>query len=249
MLSKNRLKFIKSLQIKKYRNEHRLFLVEGAKSVSEIISSDYKIHSLFLTDNFFNCSPNANIKVGEFELVKPDELSSAGTFDTNNAALAIVHMKDNQPIEPLKDKYYLMLDDVKDPGNLGTIIRIADWYGVEGIICSNNTADYYNPKVIAASMGSFSRINIFYTDLIEYLDLYPDTPVYAAALNGESVYEIQASIPGIIVMGNESKGISGEILAKSKYIINIPKIGKAESLNVGVATAVILDNLTRKMQR
>jgi TrmH family RNA methyltransferase len=246
MISKKWLKLIHSLQIKKYRKQHQAFLVEGAKSVLELISSDYKIIVLFVTQEFFN----ENIReLGSlsfsYEIVSQEELEKTGAFQSNNASLAVVSTKPNDPLHVSAKEYSLMLDDIKDPGNLGTIIRIADWYGITKIICSHTTTDIYNPKVISASMGSFTRVRLYYCDLADYLASNTHIPVYGAFLSGQNIHTVSFASHGIIVMGNESQGISADLERFIREKIHIPRYGKAESLNAGIATAIILDNLRR----
>ncbi|MTI29989.1 TrmH family RNA methyltransferase [Xanthovirga aplysinae] len=246
MISKSIVKFIKSLQIKKYRKQEQAFLVEGAKSVTEVIQSDYRIKKLLATEPFLQ--ENQDILAHKsFEIlpVNEKELSTLGTFKSNNAAMAITEMKPNIVLTVTGKEYGLVLDDVRDPGNLGTIIRIADWYGIKKIICSNTCADVYNPKTISASMGSFCRIEVFFTDLVDYLSK-ADCPVFGAFLEGKNVHQTQFSKRGLILMGNESKGISANLEPLVNHKISIPRFGEAESLNVGVATAVICDNLRRE---
>ncbi|HYG37322.1 MAG TPA: RNA methyltransferase [Cytophagales bacterium] len=248
MISKSWLKLIKSLQIKKFRTKEGLFLVEGAKSVLELLNSDFKIKAIFCTASFHeehsiqltNCK---NI----IEIVKEEALEGVGTFSTNNAAIAVVNVKPAEFLSLEKNEFGLMLDEVKDPGNLGTIIRIADWYGIKKIICSRDCVDFYNPKVISSTMGSFTRINIFYTDLIEYLSTLRNPPMLIGAfMNGKNIHNYEFPDSGFIVMGNESSGISKEIEHYINEKITIPNFGTAESLNVAIATAIVLDNMKRK---
>ena len=246
MISKNWLKLIHSLQIKKYRKQHQAFLVEGAKSVLELMSSDYKIIILFTTQEFYNENIRFLAPVSfKYEIISQKELEKTGVFQSNNACLAVVSTKLNEPLQVFPSEYVLMLDDIKDPGNLGTIIRIADWYGISKLICSLNTTDFYNPKVIAASMGSFTRVRLYYCDLRSYLESNKNIPVYGAFLAGENIHTISFTESGLIVMGNESQGIHPDLETYIGKKIHIPRYGKAESLNVGIATAIILDNLRR----
>jgi RNA methyltransferase, TrmH family len=246
MISKNHLKFIKSLQIKKYRKLHSQFIIEGAKSVLELLQSDFKIRSIFLTDNFLNCCGDVlnNREIETFKVTE-DDLVSAGTFSSNNSAIAIAEMKGNDFIEVDEDEFALMLDDIRDPGNLGTIIRIADWYGIKKIICSENTADFYNPKVISSTMGSFTRVDLFYADLEKYLSEAKAGNVYGAVLGGDDIHALPLKKGGLIVMGNESAGIDDSLYPYFTQKITIPRFGNAESLNVAVATGIICDNLIR----
>ena len=242
MLSKNQAKLIKSLQDKKDRNELGLFLVEGAKNILELLNSDFQINELFITEEFLNKNEtilnNKNIK---YNLATRDELERAGSLESNDSAIAIVKQKDNSLLKIEDTEIIIALDEIKDPGNLGTIIRIADWYGIKKIIASSNTADFYNPKVISATKGSFIRVQIFYTDLKLFLT-ETKIPVLGAFLDGENIHKLVFPKSGILVMGNESKGISPEIETCITQKITIPSFGQAESLNVAVATAVILDN-------
>ncbi|HEU5293097.1 MAG TPA: TrmH family RNA methyltransferase, partial [Cyclobacteriaceae bacterium] len=161
MLSKARIKFIKSLQLKKYRKQEQCFVVEGRKSVLEVLSSNFKIEQLLMTPDFQQQNERAlNPNTSETLVVKPSELARLGDYSTNDAALAVVRMKPNSAPTLARDSFFLMLDDIRDPGNLGTIIRTADWYGIYNIIASEETADIYNGKVIQSSMGSFIRVNI-----------------------------------------------------------------------------------------
>ncbi len=241
MFTKNQAKLIKSLDEKKNRLETGLFLVEGEKSVSELLDSDFEIDLVLTTTEFFDkYGEKIREKSKSYEIVNQSELEKVGTFTTNNAALAVVKQK--KILEPKNDsEIFLALDEIKDPGNLGTIIRIADWYGIKNIIASKNTVDFYNPKVITATKGSFTRVKIFYTDLNDFL-LKTKLPIFGAFLNGKNIHETKFPKSGILVMGNESNGISRELEKNINQRITIPSFGKAESLNVAIATAIILDN-------
>lgn len=223
---------------------HGEFVVEGAKSVAELLSSDFRICALYLTEDFQKKYENQLDSVKcELVTVTQEELEGLGTFSTNNAALAIATAKENFPLYIEKDEYILALDEVKDPGNLGTIIRIADWYGIEKIVCSNDSAEFYNPKVIASSMGSFTRIRMYYCDLKSYFTENSGEMVYGALLDGKDVHNVKFAKKGYILMGNESSGIHQDLLPLIKERISIPRKGRAESLNVAVATGIICDNL------
>jgi TrmH family RNA methyltransferase len=244
MISKNKLKFIKSLQIKKFRRIHSQFIVEGAKGVVELLNSDYHTDHLFVTQKFADYySDLLKKKNYPVEIVGEEELSKAGTFANNDAAMAIVNMKDNAFQELKGEEFVLVLDEVKDPGNLGTIIRIADWYGISKIICSEDCADMYNPKVISASMGSFTRVAVYYCDLIPYLKEKKNIPVYGATLEGKNIHHEKFQGKGYIVLGNESEGIRDEVKPYLSAELSIPKFGHAESLNVAIAAAVICDRM------
>lgn len=245
MLSKARIKFIKSLQLKKYRKQEQCFVVEGGKSVQEVLASDFKIEQLLMTEEFQQQNSGAlKSLTSEQLIVKPAELSAAGEYSTNDAALAVVKMAPNQPPTAMKGTFSLMLDDIRDPGNLGTMIRTADWYGIKSIIASEETADVYNSKVIQSSMGSFVRVNIFYTNLEEYLSKNT-LPVFGTFLDGENAHTINFGSEGIIVIGNEANGISKEVERLVTRRITIPRFGHAESLNAAIATAIICDSIRR----
>ena len=245
MLSKRVSKYIKSLQLKKFRKEVGFFLVEGTKGVTELLDSDYQVQYLLYAEGFADTLAELSIAESVVQIPVDEEiLKQLGTFQSNNTALAVAAVKSNTPLTLVEDEWGIMLDGVQDPGNLGTIIRIADWYGVHKIVCSPETADFYNPKVINASMGSFTRVSLYYADLSIYLKEHT-AHVYGALLNGESIYDAALDKPGFLLMGNESKGISEVLRPFVDTPISIPKRGGAESLNVAVATAVICDNFFR----
>lgn len=246
MLSKARIKFIKSLQLKKYRKQEQCFTVEGEKSVLEVLGSTLTIKELYATADFIERQkPVVNRFKGTIVTVTEKELASVGEYATNNAALAVVAIPENSRPKPDTQEFILMLDDIRDPGNLGTIIRTADWYGIKNIIASEETADVYNAKVIQASMGSFVRTNVYYTKLTDYL-ANNKLPVFGTFLNGEDAHTFNFGTGGIIVIGNEANGISDEVKDFVTQKITIPRYGNAESLNAGIATAVILDNIRRR---
>jgi RNA methyltransferase, TrmH family len=245
MISKAKIKFIKSLQVKKYRHEAQSFVVEGAKSVEELLKSEFDISLVVVSealairwDKLLSKS-NAGI-----EVANEAELTAMGSFQTNTSALAVAKIKPAQRPILQAIEFALVLDDVRDPGNLGTIIRTADWYGVRNIIVSEETADFYNPKVISASMGSFCRVNVFYTSLGEFLSSNM-LPVYGTFLNGADIHKQQFAGGGLLVIGNEANGISSDVEKYVTHKITIPRLGKSESLNAGVATAIVLDNVMR----
>jgi len=244
MVSKSKLKFIKSLQVKKYRKQEQSFMVEGAKSVAELLNSDFEVTWLAASEKFLreNEKP-VHAKNVEAVNASEKELEQLSSFQTNDAAVAVARMKANT-MPNLKDGFCLVLDDLRDPGNVGTIIRTADWYGIKNIIASEETADFYNPKTISATMGSFCRLNVFYTDLPTFLS-GNSLPVFGAFMNGADVHEMDFGKRGAIVIGNESNGISDQVAKLVSHRITIPKIGGAESLNAAIATGIILDNVFR----
>lgn len=240
MLSKAKIKFVKSLQIKKYRKQEQCFVVEGAKSVQELVNSDFEITLVLGTGDFL-----ARQKLGDVSEVievTGKELEGIGEFQSNDAVLAVARMKPNRSIEITSDEFALVLDDIRDPGNLGTIIRTADWYGIQKIIASEETADFYSPKVITSTMGSFTRVKVFYTALARYLSEQRHR-VFGAYLDGQDVHHMDFGQCGLILIGNESRGISPDL---NKFVtdkITIPKYGQAESLNAAIATAIICDTV------
>jgi TrmH family RNA methyltransferase len=243
MLSKATIKFIKSLQVKKYRKQEQCFLIEGGKSVEELLASDFEVVKLLATADFLK-----NLKTpakGEVLEVTESELENLGEFQTNRTALAVARLKPNTPIQVHAKEYGLVLDDIRDPGNLGTIIRTADWYGIRNIIVSLETADFYSSKVISATMGSFTRTCIYYTHLPEFVKEFGN-PVYGAFLAGTNVHTLDFAPGGLIVVGSESHGISDALAPFISERITIPRFGGAESLNAAAATAVICDNLRRR---
>jgi RNA methyltransferase, TrmH family len=249
VITKNQIKYINSLQQKKFRVEHQSFVVEGAKSVLELLKSDFEIELLFVTDEFFEDNESYLQSTSiQIEFIKSIEIEKIGSLNSNNAALAVVKTKENTEILVSDSEFALILDDIRDPGNLGTIIRIADWYGITKIICSNTTVDLYNPKVINATMGSFTRISLYYTDLEEFIQKQTNT-VYGTLLEGENIHKTSFSDSGIIIIGNEANGISPQIEKMITHKITIPRFGGAESLNAGIATAIVLDNVFRKIYR
>jgi RNA methyltransferase, TrmH family len=246
MLSKAIIKYVNSLQVKKYRNQHQAFVVEGAKSVLELLQSDFELQHVFVTQDFLDAHKSSLSKGIGYELVTEQELIKAGTFSSNNAALAVAYMRQLPALTFKPIDFAIALDDIRDPGNLGTIIRIADWYGISTIVCSESCADFYNPKTISATMGSFTRVKAYYQDLASWLrELPEDTAIYGASLAGDNIHKMQLPPAGIVVMGNEANGIRPEVAQQVNRLIKIPAFGQAESLNVATATAIIIDNFMR----
>lgn len=231
MLTKNQIKLIRSLSLKKNRQKHGLFIVEGEKLVNEVLSSDWEVEGIYATKEWLG--ENATI-------ISNNDLSRISSLKTPNKVVAVVKIKKGSL--DITSNTVLALDGVKDPGNLGTIIRLADWFGVEDIICSDDCVDYLNPKVVQSSMGSFTRVNLHYTSLMDAFKKYSDYKLFMTVLNGTPLSEMTNADKKIVVMGSESKGISNKILKLTSDKITIPKSksSKAESLNVSVATAIIL---------
>lgn len=240
MLSIRQKKELVALQQKKVRTSTNSFVVEGVKMVEELLQSDYKIKDLYATASWI--SEN---KVVDCVGVSEKELAQISSLKSPNKVLAVVEQKTPKEVQ-LSQKLTLALDKLQDPGNLGTIIRTADWFGIETIVCSTDAVDVYNPKVLQATMGSFFRVNIIYTDLPTFFRSNKDLTVYGALLNGENVYQ-KTVVPkaAILLMGNESQGISEELLPFVTEKIKIPNFGKAESLNVATATAILCSEFSR----
>ena len=246
MLSKSEIGFIKSLQQKKFRKEQALFVVEGLKSVLEFLQSGYRIHSVYGTSTIL---PNLgkisqNIKLLE---VKADEIAKISGLNTPQDVLAVVYIpqKDEKELIIEANTFHLLLDGVQDPGNLGTIIRTADWFGFKELICSTDTVEAYNPKVVQASMGSLARIKVIYTDLEDVIRR-SSLPTFAATLGGTSIFETKFGTEGLLILGNEGNGIRPEILEKVSNQVTIPLFGAAESLNVAVSAGIFCAEVRRK---
>jgi len=235
VISKNKIKFIKSLSLKKNRVKAQLFIAEGEKIVNELLNSKFEIEQIYATKQFSGIYSSDKSAV---TLVSSEELSRISNLTSPNNVLAIVRI--GQKELEKNTGITLVLDDVNDPGNLGTIVRMCDWFGVSQIICSNNTVDCYNSKVVQSAMGSLFRVNITYLDLTTYLNNI-DTPIYGAYMNSVDVRGQEFPKQAHLIMGNEANGISESI---SKYITNkvsIKNIGEnTESLNVAVATSILL---------
>ena len=250
MISKATIKKIHALDMRKFRRNERLFVAEGPKLVDELCATMKPVYIAALPEWI---SENAKIASGtEYDIVTPDELQRASLQKNPQQVIALFTIPEHRfCTEQLKNELVLMLDSVQDPGNLGTIARIADWFGIRNIICSAETADIYNPKAVQATMGALARVKFHYTDLLQLLSQY-DGPVYGTFLDGENIYGQELSENGIIVMGNEGKGISqgvGEMINRRLYIPNYP-IGTqtTESLNVAIATSIVCAEFRRRCQ-
>lgn len=249
MISQKWSKLIKSLHLKKFRKAEQLFFVEGEKAVLEVLASGWSVKAIFATDEFLQQYPATATAAEVCQSCSASELEQVGTFVSNNAALAVVALPAYPPFAEQPGEWVLVLDQINDPGNLGTIIRVADWYGIRHILCSTDTVDAFNPKVIASAKGSFLRVQLHYQPLLAVL-AQVQQPIYGAYLGGESVHQLQLdSVGGFIVLGNEANGISAELTTLVSRRLTIPAFGNAESLNVGIASAVLLDNLRRLSSR
>ncbi len=238
MLSKSQIKLITSLKQKKYRLQHGFFVVEGIKTIKELLQSNLTLHKLYTTETF-------NIDAKDEILISEADLKRISFLSTPNKALAI--FKIPTPIPVSTNGLILVLDAIRDPGNLGTIIRLCDWFGIVDLVCSKETVDCFNPKVIQATMGSITRVNISYLDLVDFLNEI-ETPIFGAFMEGKNVYSKQMPEQGVLVMGNEANGISKEVEAIINEKISIPRFGDlqaTESLNVATATAILLSEFRR----
>jgi TrmH family RNA methyltransferase len=254
MLSKSGVKFIKSLQNKKIRDEERLFVIEGEKIVKEFLSAKVRVKTLVAKPEFIKSINLELLKYADaIEEVNYETLKQISTLKTPNNALAIVNMPEHEMnIPEILNQYCAVLDFVQDPGNMGTIIRAAGWFNIRNIVCSLDCVDVYNPKVIQASMGALLHVNVFYSDLKELLISATKNkiPVFGTMLEGNSIYHHKLDNKGIILLGNESKGISDELIPFITEKIMIPKFSDAnegiDSLNVGMAASVIFSEFLRK---
>ena len=236
MISKNQIKYIRGLSLKKNRIKEECFIVEGEKCLAELLNSSFEIVELFALKDWIDENKAVFDKI---QAISFKELERISNLKSPNKVFAVVKMKEQKIIQQ-KSTVTLVLDDINDPGNLGTIIRMCDWFGVKQIICSKNTVDIYNLKVVQSTMGSLFRTHVIYTDLIKYLAKIT-TPVYGAYMDGENVKDIESNQKAHLVMGNEANGISEKIekhISKRVAIKNMG--GNAESLNVAVATSILL---------
>ncbi|MDT0605419.1 TrmH family RNA methyltransferase [Croceitalea rosinachiae] len=239
MVSKNQLKLIKSLHQKKYRNQYGLFFVEGLKTVKELLASDFELEYVLVTKSMI-----ANFEEAEVLSISEIDLKKISAFQSPSGVLAV--FKIPQTKLPTNEDWILALDSIRDPGNLGTVIRLCDWFGVQNLVCSPTTVDCYNPKVLQATMGSITRVNIVYQDLMELIT-QSNLPTYGAFMDGNSIYEEKFSESGILIMGNEANGISSDLEKMMESKVSIPQFGisTTESLNVATATAILLNEIRR----
>ena len=249
MLSKSQLSFIKSLHQKKYRKESGLFIVEGIKSIVEFLASSFRIHSIYSLPQNLSLLPAlpANIKLFE---VNNAELDKISTLQTPQGILAIIHIPESEKLSALDlpGRFTLVLDGIQDPGNLGTIIRTADWFGFQNVVCSMNTVEVYNPKTVQATMGSLARIRVDYMDLCDFFKEVT-LPVFGALLEGKSMYDINWGTEGLVILGNEGQGITDEVQEFITDPVTIPRVGAAESLNVAISGAIICSDIRRNLQK
>ena len=249
MLTKVTVKLVQSLKDKKNRQQNGLFIVEGTKAVIELLGSKIIVKTLFTTNEWLTQHKVMLKNNIELIVVNEKELKQLSNLVTPQQVIALAEIPKNEmPPENISKEFSVALDQIQDPGNLGTIIRIADWYGIKNVFCSQNCADVFNPKVIQATMGSFLRVDVFYTDLSAFFEKQKNIPVYGALMNGEDLYQTKIKATGILLIGNEGTGISNELLKYVSHPITIPKRGGAESLNASVATAIICDTWARELR-
>ena len=242
------IKRITSLHVDKFRKEQQSFLVEGPKLLEELLRSSFNIKAVYALPEWMDAAKNIPRSLNIVK-VSPKELSRISQLTTPNQLVTEVEMKNNQHRQPPSGKEWIIaLDNINNPGNLGTIIRTADWFGFQHIVCSSNCADFYNPKVIQSTMGSFTRVHVYYTDLQQWLsDETQKTPIFGATMDGESLYDVALPKSGILLIGNESHGISKNLHPFISKKIKIPAYGGgAESLNASIATAVIAAEVRRR---
>ena len=248
MVTKSEVKYIQSLAHKKFRDEEKLFVLEGVKIVGELLKEfPHRVKKLFALESWI--ATHASIVPSSVEVVAvlSYELEKISFLQHPNEVVALVDMPAVRPAKPMEHGITLVLDQLQDPGNLGTIIRTCDWFGIKQIICSVDTVDAFNPKVVQSAMGSIMRIDIIYTDLVDFFLSSTGVPIYAAVLRGNSIFGNNFLSPCFLLIGNESKGISEQLLSIASNKITIPKIGAAESLNAAVATGIILAEMSAEI--
>lgn len=252
MISKNQIKYIHQLELKKFRKQEGLFIAEGHKVVGDLLRAGFKPRQIFAVQNWItDNSSQLSVLDSQLSEVNLEELTRLSLLQHPQQVLALFPIPDEQTIPSPKNALSILLDNVQDPGNLGTIIRIADWFGIDTIYCSLGTVDAWNPKVVQATMGSIARVHIKYVDPQLLFDSLPDKfPVYGTFLDGDNIYTQQLSQQGIIVMGNEGNGISDAVRSRVTHKLLIPDFHKgdtADSLNVAIATAITCSEFRRRM--
>ncbi len=240
MVGKKWLKLVKRLHQKKYRNEYQLFFVEGKKGIQELIDAHLQLEKLFVYLEFQDSFQDVPV-----EVIAQKELRFISALKNPNGLLGVFQVPQPEKIE--NRGWVLVLDDIRDPGNLGTIIRLCDWFGITDLVCSEATVDVYNPKVIQATMGSIARVNVVYTSLPDFLK-NTELPIYGGYMDGVTIYDEELPDVGVLVMGNEANGISPDLNDLIKNRITIPRYGQstAESLNVAMAAGILLNEIRRK---
>jgi TrmH family RNA methyltransferase len=241
MLIKSQVKYIQSLSHKKLRDSEEVFVAEGPKLINELLIAGLPLQQLFAVKEWI--AEQGQQLAGPVTEITPSELERISLLQTPNQVLGIFKKPVFTSNRPARNTLSLMLDTIQDPGNLGTIIRCADWFGISQVFCSVDCADAYNPKVVQSTMGSIARVQVVYGELTALLKAEPELPTYAAVLNGTDLRQLPPIKEGVLIVGNESKGISAEMLALCRNRITIPRYGQAESLNAAVATGIILSHI------
>jgi TrmH family RNA methyltransferase len=247
LISKSDVKYIQSLSHKKFREEEGVFIVEGVKMVNELIAEfPSQIIHIYALQNWVDQHPELASLNRPYSIISEQELGRISHLTTANEVLCLVSIPKLQEDISKPSGITLVLDQIQDPGNLGTIIRTCDWFGIHHIICSTDTVDAYNPKTVQSAKGSLLRVKIAYTELSTFFSAIKEVPVYAAVLGGESIQEVKFRKPAVLIIGNEANGISAEVLSYATEKIAIPKLGKAESLNAAIASAIIISAMQLK---
>ncbi len=240
MITKNTIKYVQSLYQKKERDKNQLFVIQGNKMVQELIAqATYKVHTIYATNEW----ATEHTLINNIIICTPNEMAKLSNLSTPGNVVAIVHYNDLPKLPNANERIILVLNALQDPGNMGSIIRIADWYGIQHIVCDHSTADVYNSKTLQASMGSYARVCVQYTNVKAYLSTQHNIPILSTSLHGVSYKTIAPITHGIVIIGNEGNGVHAEIHALATQHITIPKIGRAESLNAAVATGILLAHL------
>lgn len=244
MIAKTELKYIQSLAHKKFREAEGLFVVEGTKMVGELMAENpFTIRKLYALEEWWSQHASSVPNQMEVVLVEAFELEKMSTLQSPDGVMAVVQKPHHHLSAFIPKGITVVLDHLQDPGNLGTIIRSCDWFGVENLVCSMDTVDAFHPKVVQSAKGSVLRVNVFYTDLTGFFSMHDHVPVYAAVLDGQSIHEVDFCLPCMLLMGNESNGISNPVRQYATDEITIPRRGNAESLNAAVATSIILSSM------
>jgi TrmH family RNA methyltransferase len=244
MLSKAQNKHIRSLTQQKFRNENKLFIAEGTKIALEWLHSSSPVNMIVALPDWVaaNTAVIARHPEATVHIAKEFELLNLSSLNTPNEVLLVIPYPQTTPI-PSANEWYIALDDIQDPGNMGTIIRIADWFGINNIVCSPGCVDVYNPKVVQSAMGGHLRVKLFESDLVQFLSAIT-LPKIAATLHGANVYTMHKPSAGVLIIGNESKGVSEKVMAMTTHAVTIPRKGGAESLNAGVSAGILCALLT-----
>lgn len=242
MVSKNQIKLISSLHQKKYRIAHQLFIAEGVKGINELLQSNFELEHLYVTIDEFK-----SVSITQKTVISDADLKKISALTTPNTCLAVFKIPKEKPV--LNKGLIVALDTIRDPGNMGTILRLCDWFGINQVVCSKETVDLYNPKVVQATMGSIARVNVNYLNLKDFLET-TSLPIYGTFMDGEDIYNSEITNEGIIILGNEANGISKQIEELVTKRITIPRFGnlqQTESLNVATATAIVLSEFKRRV--